>query len=262
MKKCLSVFLALLMLFSLAGCGAKEELAAAQDALAAAQAENAALQTEIDALNEKADALTAERDALKGEVEDVHAGNLILSERITQLQAQPEYANPMGTVHGSNLHEPEHRLWLMQEGSQMYLSYDADPYSPAFAGEIVEAYLALSLYDEGGNLEETWLLVKHAVYSIPAPPIYWVRASECVPYTDANREDARSPVRLREGAMVTTEIGTAEASEQELDNIYAIGSIDNGTAYISAAGGWSASVPVEDILYPDPNTFAYALDRR
>ncbi len=257
MKKFLSILLALLLLFSLAGCGVKEELAAAQDALAAAQEEISALQTEADALKEKIDALAAEKDALNSEVEEVHAGNLILSERITQLQAKPEYANPMGTVHGSSLHEPEHRLWLMQEGAQMYLSYDADPYFSAFAGEIVEAYLALSLYDKDGNLEETWLLVKHAVFNIPAPPIYWVRASECVPYTDANRTDARSPVRLREGAMVTTEIGTAEASEHELDNIYAIGSIDNGTAHISAAGGWSASVPIEDILYPDPDTFTF-----
>lgn len=258
MKKNLSVLLALLMLFSLAGCGIKEDLTAARNDLAAAQYEISALQTEIDALNEKADTLTAEKDALNSEVEEVHAGNLVLSERITQLQAKPEYVDLMGTKYGSLLQkEPEHRLWLMQEGSQMYLSYNADPYCPAVAGEIVEAYLALSLYDEEGNPEETWLLVKCAVYSIPAPPIYWVRASECVPYTDANRTDARSPVRLREGAMVTTEFGTAEASEHELDNIYAIGSIDNGTAHISAAGGWSASVSAEDILYPDPDTFTF-----
>lgn len=81
MKKVLSVFLALLILASLAGCGAKEELAAAQAENAALTEENTSLADEMDALTDANDALREQNGALINE-------NLDLTKQLEDAQKE------------------------------------------------------------------------------------------------------------------------------------------------------------------------------
>lgn len=102
-------------------------------------------------------------------------------------------------------------------------------------------------------------MVRYPVYSPPGVPTFWVRQSQLVPYGQENRSEARSPVTLKAGTIVTSDDGKeAPADATELSVPTIIESTDGGTASIAQAGGWTGKVALSDIVYPDPATFTYS----
>lgn len=225
---------AVLLLLALSGCGAES----GGDAQAASlQEENRLLQ----------DQLTEARNDL------------------STAEKQAAWVATEGTWR-CDVETPENRLWLSTDETEYYLSYGAEPYADgaaantvAFTGTVLEAYTSVTLFDYDGTKSETWLMVRYPIYSIPAIPVFWVRQSQCVPYTVDNQEDARSPVSLRSGTIVTFYGGdSCEADADALASFTIIDRSDGNIAQISQAGGWEASVRCDDIIYPDPATFTYS----
>lgn len=262
MKKALSVFLALLLLISLAGCGVKGALTAAQEENAAAQAKNSALTEENAYLAEKVESLGRGQEYLKDKISgleseisslerDLLESNLEISSLERQVEAgKYTFSDGYFSV-GSQIIEPEHRLWLSTEATAVYQHYaGAEPYYSLDADGVLEAYAAVHL-DEGFDTpEETWLLVHHCSFDAGYLPLVWVRQSQCTPYTDANREDARWPVYVRNGAEITPNDGVPSDG-------FGINSIENGVAFIFQHGGWTGTTPAENLIYPDPAVFSY-----
>ena len=267
MKRIVSIFLALLMLASLAGCGAKEELAAAQDALAAAQEENAALTEENTALTEKVESLGRGQEYLKDKVEgleeELDASALRINE-LSRLADAGRIAFSDGTfTHHYTLIEPEHRLWITTEDTMNYQHYAAqEPYSSHLEANLLEAYAAIELeyqaylWEEPPEVpKETWLLV-HAQYTEAGElPLFWVKQSTCIPYTDENMDKLQYPLWIREGAEVkrTAPPGT----DFTYDFPIILKSIDGDTAYFRQIISFEGSVSANDLIYPDPDTFTF-----
>lgn len=254
MKRIVSVFLAILMLISLAGCGAKDELAAAQDALAAAQEENTALTEKVESLGRGQDYL---KDNISKLEEELDAATLQISELSLLANAGRIAFSDGMFIHHYTLIEPEHRLWLTTENTEDYQHYAAqEPYSSHLTGNLLEAYAAIELEYQTDGSEETWLLV-HAQYTEAGElPLYWVKASACIPYTDENMDKLVYPLWVRDGAEVyrTTKYVGADFS---YDEPVGLKSFEGDYAHFWQLINFEGMAPADDLIYPDPDTFTF-----
>jgi hypothetical protein len=193
--------------------------------------------------------------------------NANLAEQIAALQKEKDTAEAHAawvSADGAwrcSVETPEHRLWLSDSGTEYCLSYGGAPYGKGrgepVSGTVLEAYTALTIYDVNGAETDTWLMVRYPVYSVPSIPVFWVKQSQVAPYTTENRTSARSPVSLRPGAMLITDAGKTPADSNMLESSTIIERMYGDTVHVAQAGGWTGTVSVSDIVYPDPSTFTY-----
>lgn len=237
MKRVLVYAISLLMLFAISGCGAENiDSGADNSRITALEEENKSLKDQLTAaLNEK-----------------------------TIAEAHATWVSTDGAWR-YEVEMPENRLWLSTDKTDYYLSYGAQPYSVASAavntvaitGTVLEAYAAITLYNPDSTENVTWLMVRYPIYSVPGIPVFWVKQSQCVPYTTENQKDARSPITLRSGTVVNDGSNKFLADADILTSYTIIDRIDENIVHISQAGGWTASVTLDDIIYPNPESFTY-----
>jgi len=57
--------------------------------------------------------------------------------------------------------------------------------------------------------------------------------------------------------MLITDSGKTPADSNMLESSTIIERMDGDTVHVAQAGGWTGTVSVSDIVYPDPSTFTY-----
>jgi len=255
MRKTAEFILTGLMLFALVGCATNE----------------AEVTTETDEYIYELEALitakNTEINTLIAEMEALRSKNTVLGDKNSELIAEIE--------HNEEIIEEQH---TQLEPFRGYIMYCEKPFNRGITSADVSAYLlpyteSLCVCSGMSNVvvdviaavtlhywePYTWLLVRYDVWSLPEYDIGWIPADLVEKYTEDNQEDAIAPVYFRNGATIYFESGDEEIYSDfgslfinpnaKLD--FNAPRLIGNPICVGAAGGWSAWVGAEDIIYPE-----------